>query len=287
MALRVLKQVRSAFRTLDPRDIRESAERSITVGLIAGDEATCQEMERFLAPAASSGPAARHVIRIERANEFECCHIGFTDARLDGVPHFHVFDPHDPEAAIKAALDHHHDLWLPLARSFVAFRRPVAEKLIYRVAFENAAFAMASALPNVIPNLFELPWAVGEFASDTVVLTMNQVRLAISIAAAYGEPAGYFEQRGQIASIVTSAFGWRAIARELVSKIPFGGGLAQKGLVAFTGTYTVGLALERYLRLGREWTSHERQTERSRVLELGRAAVAPLLKRVVAGGSRG
>ena len=130
------------------------------------------------------------------------------------------------------------------------FRKPVIDRVIHSVARENALFAVATALPNVVPNLLELPWAVGEFASDTAFLTINQVRMAFLIGAASDQEVGYMEQKGQIATIVGSAFGWRTLARELVGKIPLGGGLIPKGAIAYAGTYVVGKGLERINRFG-------------------------------------
>ena len=112
------------------------------------------------------------------------------------------------------------------------------------VAKENALFAVATALPNVVPNLIELPWVVGEFASDTAFLTANQVRMAFQIAAACGKDVGLGKQKGAVLSIAAGAFGWRALARELVGKIPLGGGLIPKGAIAYAGTYLAGKGLE-------------------------------------------
>jgi hypothetical protein len=58
------------------------------------------------------------------------------------------------------------------------------------------------------------------------------------------------EQKLEIGVIVAGAFGWRAIARELVGKIPLGGGLIPKAAVAYAGTYVVGLGLEKANRTG-------------------------------------
>jgi len=79
------------------------------------------------------------------------------------------------------------------------------------------------------------------------------------LGAANDRPIGYREQRSQIASIAASSFGWRALARELVGKIPLGGGLIAKAAVAWAGTYAVGLSLERFYRLGYGFTRKERQ----------------------------
>jgi len=148
---------------------------------------------------------------------------------------------------------------------------------MYSVSKENALFALATALPNIVPNLIELPWAIGEFASDTAFLTMNQIRMAFLIAAASDAQIGYREQKAEIGSIVTGAFGFRAIARELIGKIPFGGGLIPKAAVAFAGTYVMGLSLERYHRLGYGLTRAERREEYEQALKHGKNVAEILL----------
>jgi len=55
--------------------------------------------------------------------------------------------------------------------------------------------------------------------------------------------SGVFERAAEILSIVGGAFGWRALARELAGKIPFGGGIIPKGAIAYAGTYVVGKGL--------------------------------------------
>ena len=175
-------------------------------------------------------------------------------------------------------IDSRGDLALPLARSFVPFRRPVAGRIVKTIAKENAAFAAVSALPNVMPSFIQLPWAIGEFASDTAFLTMNQVRMAFLIAAASDRDIGYSEQRAQIASIVGGAFGWRAIARELVGKIPLGGGIIPKAAIAYAGTYTVGVALERFYRIGYGMTRAERRETYEKAFERGKQIVAGIIE---------
>jgi uncharacterized protein (DUF697 family) len=136
------------------------------------------------------------------------------------------------------------DLDLALGRQFLPFRRLVVERIIHMVSRENALFAIASALPNVVPSLIEIPWALGEFASDTAFLTVNQVRMAFQIAAACGREVGLAKQKGAVLTIAGGAFGWRALARELVGKVPLGGGLIPKGAIAYAGTYLAGKGLE-------------------------------------------
>src|SRR5206468_3420059 len=150
------------------------------------------------------------------------------------------------------------DLAIPLARNLIGFRAEVSRRIIKKVAKENAVFALATAVPDIIPFV-SLPWAIGEFASDTAFLTANQIRMAFILAAANDHDLGYREQKGEIGSIVLGAFGWRAMARELVGKIPMGGGLIPKAAIAYAGTRVVGLSLERFYRIGQAYTRDERR----------------------------
>ena len=181
----------------------------------------------------------------------------------DGVPlprNGYRFNPVDPDSVAKAIVADHSALELAIARNFPLFRRAAADRIIHRISRENALFSLVTALPNVIPSVIDLPWAVGEFATDTAFLTMNQIRMALLMAALHGQTVGYGEQKAQIAVIAAGAFGWRALARELVGKIPLGGGLIPKAAVAFAGTYVVGLGLEKLNRTGAGLSKLEKRT---------------------------
>ena len=155
------------------------------------------------------------------------------------------FSPRNPERTVAQIIQQREELGLPLARHLFPFRQPVVNQVILTISKENALFAMATALPDLMPSLLSMPWFIGEFASDTGFLTVNQVRMAFLIAAASDSPVGFLDQKRQVASIVAGAFGWRAMARELAGKIPFGGGLIPKAAISYAGTYVVGLGLER------------------------------------------
>ena len=153
------------------------------------------------------------------------------------------------------------------------------ERLIHSVARENAFFALATALPDVIPNLMELPWAFGEFASDTAFMTVNQVRMAFLLAEAYGREAGFRAQKAEILAIGAGAFGWRAIARELAGKIPFGGGLIPKAAIAYAVTYVVGKSLERLYDAGAAYTREQRRAAYREAIERGKAVAQEIAAR--------
>jgi hypothetical protein len=119
---------------------------------------------------------------------------------------------------------------------------------------------------------------VGEYSSDAAFLTMNQIRMAFLLAAASDRTVGYREQRSEIASIAAGAFGWRALARELVGKVPFGGGLIPKAAIAWAGTFAVGVSLERLYRLGYGFTRSERRAVYEDAYEHGKQIAGMLLE---------
>jgi hypothetical protein len=274
MATQVFRQIRSAVHQLNPVSVREAAERPLSVGLEASSSERLAAMEDFLAPPSLS--------RRRRLQLFQGLHrlgdpgtppnfdIVLSEEGLPEAPGAFPFYAGEPKRTVKAILRERVDLSLPLARRFPPFRQPVIHGIIQEVAQENALFALFSALPDVLPNVFALGWAAAEFASDTAVLTVNQVRMAFLIAAASDRPVGFLDQKRQMASIVAGAFGWRAMARELAGKIPFGGGLIPKAAISYAGTYVVGLGLERFYRIGYGMTPAERDGVYKEALATGR-----------------
>jgi hypothetical protein len=235
-------------------------------------------MEQFLAPpAADLAEQARALRAIRPVHgapsqfDFVLCEPGVALPR-NGF----TFESDDTGSLVRLILNEHQETETALARTFPLFRAEVASRIIGRTSRENALFSIVTALPDVIPNLLELPWAIGEFATDTAFLTMNQIRMALMLAASYGRPVGYAAQKLEIAGIVASAFGWRAISRELVGKIPFGGGLIPKAAVAFAGTYVMGLGLEKINRTGSGLTKQERRDAYAEAFAKGRDAVRKL-----------
>lgn len=277
----MLREIKRAIANLRPDEVRQTADRRLAIGLVASSAGAYNAMEQFLAPAAMSPERRAEVLSmLHRAGD-----PGIPD-RFDLVLYEHLlpradnsftFDLADPGRTVKEILAGRSELGLALARHFAPFRRPVINEVLYSISKENALFSLATALPNVVPSFIDLPWAVGEFASDTAFLTMNQIRMAFLVAAASDSEIGYREQKAEIASIVTGAFGFRAVARELVGKIPFGGGLIPKAAVAFAGTYVVGLSLERYHRIGYGLTRQERKHAYEAALVQGKTVAEMLL----------
>jgi hypothetical protein len=280
LASSYLQQIREAVRNLNPRDVRESAERRLAIGVHAPN--VFPLIEDFLAPAnVSRGKRWELVEFLHRVGdpgvprEFD---LAICEEGEECPPDGFVFSPARPDDLVGRILERREDLGLALARAFPPFRQPVVEKVIQNISSENALFALVTALPDVVPSTIGIPWAVGQFASDSVFLTINQIRMAFLLAAASDRPVGYREQKREIASIITAAFGWRALARELVGKIPFGGGLIPKAAIAFAGTWVVGASLERIYRSGYGYSRAERRLTYSQAYQRGKVVAGAMVR---------
>src|ERR1035441_10484145 len=242
MMMNVFKQARTAFSLLNPEEVRSRARRPVRIGLVATSDAAYAEMENFLAPLQGPLEDRTYLLdRVHRAGDAvvpDKVDLILFEQGIAAPPGTYTFYRDNAAATIGAILDGNDDLWLPLACQYPAFRRPVVERTIHTIARENALFAVATALPDVIPSLVELPWALGEFASDTAFLTGNQIRMAFLIAAACGRDAGFANQKGAILSIAAGGFGGGGCGfREPERRHPFdcGGSLRVAGAGARAG----------------------------------------------------
>lgn len=278
MSSSLLSQIRQAVEQLNPHDVREHAEVEVWVRLNATSEASYREMEAFFLPAGVSPSKRREMI----AAVYRRQHEGPADPQVDvyeeGLERpidSVVFNPRRPGDLIIDILAEKQELGLPLARLFPQFRKAVVDQVIFNVARENATFAVMSALPELAPGM-QIPWALPELVSDASVLTVNQIRMAFLLAAAHDRPLGYREQKGEIGAIIAGAFGWRTVARNLVSKIPFGGGILPKAGIAFAATYVEGLSLDRLYRVGTGLSRTERNLAYGEALTRGKDVAAAI-----------
>lgn len=261
MSMQGFVNIRKALNTLSPKQIREMSERPVHVALHAGSQESYQRMENFFLRDLSPARRRQSAVLLTRApmpvlaQQFD---VAVYDEGIAAPPGVLIFQAERPHQLVRNALAQHPALGVALAKAFLPFRRAFIERVIAKTCRENTLFSVTTALPDIIPSVIELPWAVAEFASDTAFLTMNQVRMAFLIAAASDREIGYLEQKSEIATVIGSAFGWRALARQLVGKIPFGGGLIAKAAVAYAGTKVLGLSLERLYSIGFTYTREER-----------------------------
>lgn len=276
MNLDLLKDFKNAYSNLNPNAVRTLSGKPMSVGVLTGSDSTFHEIKKFLQPVGGTVELVNVGEDHERFNLLIC------EQGVPCPPHAFVFRARNTGSTVDEILDAKQDIEVPLARNFMAFREPVVLRIVHRTSQENALFSIVTALPNVIPSFLELPWAVGEFASDTAFLTINQVRMAFLIAACHDRAVGYSEQKMELATIVAGAFGWRALARELVGKIPLGGGLIPKAAIAYAGSYIVGRGLDRLHRTGLPMSKSERKAAYSSAMERGKGVVETLVENVKA-----
>jgi hypothetical protein len=261
MNLEGLVNIRKAISTLNSKHVRELSERSLHIALVAASEQSYRRMENFFLRDLRPARRRESAVQLEHSTgsvAAQSYDLAIYDETFVAPHKALVFHPDRTRQFVERTLSRHPDLGIPLAKSFLPFRRPYVHQVIAKTARENALFSLATALPDIIPSVIELPWAIAEFASDTAFLTMNQVQMAFIIAAASDREPGYTHQKSEIATVIGSAFGWRALARQLVGKIPFGGGLIGKAAVAYAGTKVLGMSLDRLYEIGFTYSREER-----------------------------
>jgi uncharacterized protein (DUF697 family) len=128
-----------------------------------------------------------------------------------------------------------------LAARLPVLRRAVCEQLIESFARKNGIVGAAVFIPG----------------ADLPVLALNQLRLVLRIAAAYGEQIDS-ERLPELLTTLGAGFGFRLVARELLDFVPVAG-WAVKGAVAYAGTRALGEAAVRWFDV-RHPASHERVT---------------------------
>ena len=122
---------------------------------------------------------------------------------------------------------------VPLAKGYPPFRRAVCEELIRKNARQNA---VVGALP--IPG------------ADMPVMTANQARMVLNIAAAHDEELS-LERARELLGVLAAGFGLRALARQVVKLIPIGG-WAAAATIGYAGTVAMGRASMLYFERGKQ-----------------------------------
>jgi len=283
MSVEGLLNIKKAIANLSSQGIREQSERPLHIAVYAANAERYAKIENFLVQGLSDARRRDSLQVLTRARQHAYASqydLVIYDESVFAPPHALVFQERRPDIFVRQALDQRVDLGVSLARDFSAFRKPFIDKVISKTSRDNTLFSLATALPDIVPSLIELPWSLAEFASDSAFLTMNQIHMAFLIAAASDRQVGYSEQKSEIGAVIAGAFGWRAIARELIGKIPFGGGLIPKAAIAYAGTKLVGVSLDRFYGIGYHYTRQERQAIYADALRQGKKVAGNILRRV-------
>jgi uncharacterized protein (DUF697 family) len=117
---------------------------------------------------------------------------------------------------------------LAFALSFPFVRRPLSVESVNATSMQNAGIGLVALIPG----------------ADMPVMTLNQAKMLLQIAAAYGQKLG-MERLKELAAIVGGGFACRAAARQLVAVVP-GWGWAVKAGIGYTGTLAMGYATIAY-----------------------------------------
>jgi uncharacterized protein (DUF697 family) len=116
----------------------------------------------------------------------------------------------------------------PLAARLPVLRDAVVDQLVESFSRRNAITAAAVFVPG----------------ADLPILTLNQARLVLRIASAYGAEIDR-ERLPELLAVLGAGFGFRALAREALDFVPVAG-WALKGAVAYAGTRALGEAARKY-----------------------------------------
>ena len=111
----------------------------------------------------------------------------------------------------------------PLAAQVPLLREAVSAQLLASFARKNGLLAAAAWLPG----------------ADLPVLALNELRLVLRLAQAYGAAGEIAERLPELAATVGAGFGLRALAREVLDLVP-GAGWAVEAVVAYAGTRALG-----------------------------------------------
>jgi uncharacterized protein (DUF697 family) len=174
------------------------------------------------------------------------------------------------QADLSAILDRFPDLVVALPRALPMFRQVMTARLIAATARANTEISLVSAIPGILPwTAIALPAAA---IPDMILLTKNQVMMCLRIAAAYGLPVEPQARIAELGSIVGAAFGWRALARELIGVAPGGIGVVAKGTIAWAATVATGRAAQSFYETGQRPTDKQRRVWYMDAMRRGREA---------------
>ena len=138
-----------------------------------------------------------------------------------------------------------HDKRLALAIAFPFVRRPLARDAVQTTSVQNVGIGLVPILPG----------------ADLPIMTLNQAKMVLQIAAAYGHAMDR-DRIKELGACVVSAFIWRTLARELTEFVPILGWLI-KPSVAFGGTAALGYAIIEYFEGGEDATGVAAVLERA------------------------
>ena len=153
------------------------------------------------------------------------------------------------------------DYLVPLAKAYPPLRRAACERIIRKNARENAVI-----------GLLPIPGA------DMPMMTANQARMVLHLAAAYGEELS-FQRARELLGVLAAGFGLRALTRQVVKVVPVGG-WAAGAAIGYAGTVAMGRSTMLYFERGGQKVGEKEMEEiRRRATEEAKGFVSRLRRR--------
>lgn len=117
---------------------------------------------------------------------------------------------------------------LAFALAFPFVRKPLAMETVKATSMQNGGIGLVLVIPG----------------ADMPVMTLNQAKMILQIAAAYGEELSMSRVK-ELAAVVAGGFACRGVARQVCSVVPVAG-WAVKAAIGYSGTYAMGRAAIEY-----------------------------------------
>ena len=121
---------------------------------------------------------------------------------------------------------------LAFAQAFDFVRRPLSMEALRSTSAQNAGVGLVAFIPG----------------ADLPIMTLNQAKMVLQIAAAYGQPLT-LERAKELAAVVGGGFACRSAARQLVGVVPALGWVIKAG-IGYAGTSAMGYAAIEYFERG-------------------------------------
>src|SRR5918997_793129 len=109
---------------------------------------------------------------------------------------------------------------------------------------EPGEIRLSSTGENAVVGAIPIPGA------DMPVMTANQARMVLNIAAAHDEELS-LDRAGELLGVLAAGFGLRALARQAVKLVPVGG-WAAAAVIGYAGTVAMGRATVLYFEGGKQ-----------------------------------
>ena len=156
---------------------------------------------------------------------------------------YYIVDSSRDEELKKSILTNHENIYYALSYNYPGFRNIACNDLIPQIALQNALWASGTAAPNVVSGVHQLVTVPIEAASDFVVLTINEIRMAFMLSGLCGNSVGFLSQIDDIGIILGVGASAKALSTNLAGKIPVGAGIILKGAISYSFTWAIGEAL--------------------------------------------